>query len=495
MTSKFQIGDLVWAKMKGYSPWPGIISAPGQKKPPNKKCLWVFFFGSENYGWIEMDNIKPYEAHKTELSTSAKSSSFKQALLQIEQYIERKQADPTYELELPERQVNVDTPKNEKTTKRTKDTITKSAKRPRNSSKVEENGASSSQLISEELAELDGSSYRAVSTDLNHFDDEEICDTSNADDASNKTESALPSNKTFGFIGLGGMGKGIVQNLINAGHRVNLWNRSIDKCDEIKANSEANKYGLVEVYSTPCDLIHNSDIIFSCLANPKVANEIILGNCGLLWATKDNKDILKNKGYIEMTTMDPETSADHAEALQAAGCRYLEAQIQGSRKEAEMADLVLLCAGDRSLFNDCHHSCFKAMGKTSIFLGEVGFACKMNLVMNLLGGVTLAALVEAMALADRCGLSFKSVLKILHMTNFANPYLEDKGQRIYLRNFQVADKPLEHMQRDLKYCLDMSDMLRQSLPLAAAANEICKQGRRMGLDGQDCSSLFLRSKQ
>lgn len=51
------------------------------------------------------------------------------------------------------------------------------------------------------------------------------------------------------------------------------------------------------------------------------------------------------------------------------GGRYLEAQVQGSKTQAEDGTLVVLAAGDRSLFDDCQ-SCFEAMGKNSFFLGE-----------------------------------------------------------------------------------------------------------------------------
>jgi len=56
------------------------------------------------------------------------------------------------------------------------------------------------------------------------------------------------------------------------------------------------------------------------------------------------------------------------QAINAKGGRYLEAQVQGSKTQAEEGTLVILAAGDRSLFDDCQ-SCFKAMGKNSFYLG------------------------------------------------------------------------------------------------------------------------------
>lgn len=72
-------------------------------------------------------------------------------------------------------------------------------------------------------------------------------------------------------------------------------------------------------------------------------------------------------------------------------------KIQGSKRQAEEGTLIILAAGERSLFNECQ-TCFEAMGKNSFFLGDVGNASKMYLVLQLISGVTLAALAEGMAL-------------------------------------------------------------------------------------------------
>lgn len=98
-----------------------------------------------------------------------------------------------------------------------------------------------------------------------------------------------------------------------------------------------------------------------------------------------------------MTGLDGDTSQDIADAIVSKGGRYLEAQMQGSRVQAEEGTLIILAAGDRTLFDECQ-SCFKAMGKNSFFLGDVGNASKMYLVLQLFTGVTLAGLAEALSL-------------------------------------------------------------------------------------------------
>merc|ERR1711894_395671 len=79
------------------------------------------------------------------------------------------------------------------------------------------------------------------------------------------------------------------------------------------------------------------------------------------------------KGYVEMTGIDADTSQDIAEAISLKGGRYLEAQVQGSKNQSQDGSLVVLVAGDKSLFDDAQ-SCFQAMGKYTYHLGEVGNA-------------------------------------------------------------------------------------------------------------------------
>uniref|UniRef100_A0A1B6KTN4 Uncharacterized protein n=2 Tax=Graphocephala atropunctata TaxID=36148 RepID=A0A1B6KTN4_9HEMI len=213
---------------------------------------------------------------------------------------------------------------------------------------------------------------------------------------------------------------------------------------------------------------------------------MVFGNCGVL------PEAGPNKGYVEMTGIDAETSQDIAEAITGKGGRYLEAQVQGSKTQAEEGTLVILAAGDRSLFDDCQ-SCFEAMGKNSFYLGEVGNASKMNLVLQLMAGVTMAGLAEGMALADRAGLQQKDVLEVMELTSLACPTILEKGKAIIDASFPTH-LPLQHLQKDLKLSLSLGDQLEQPLPLTASANEVFKHAKRLGYGEHDASAVYIRAR-
>lgn len=91
--------------------------------------------------------------------------------------------------------------------------------------------------------------------------------------------------------------------------------------------------------------------------------QIVFGNCGVLKAD------LTNKGYVEMTGIDNETSLDIADAINGAGGKYLEAQLLGNRNQAEFGTLIVIAAGDHSVFRECH-SCFKVIARHTFHLSK-----------------------------------------------------------------------------------------------------------------------------
>ncbi|XP_049268107.1 LOW QUALITY PROTEIN: putative oxidoreductase GLYR1 homolog [Rhipicephalus sanguineus] len=276
-----------------------------------------------------------------------------------------------------------------------------------------------------------------------------------------RSKHVSPSNLKFGFLGLGNMGQGMVKNLINSGHHITVWNRTPSKCrDFVKAGAYK---GL-----TPADVVAASDITFCCVSNSHAAKEMVFGNCGVLHEIKDNK------GYVEMTSIDPDTSQDISEAIMLRGGRYLEAPVSGSKKPAEDGTLIILAAGDRSLFNDCA-SCFEAIGRHAFYLGEVGNGSKMSLILNMLLGTTLAGLAEAMALCDRAELSQKDLLEILELGDLNSAVISQKGQAIIEGTF-ATNMPLQHLQKDLCLAIGIGDQLEQPLPVTAAANEVRVDG-------------------
>ncbi|EAT38913.1 AAEL009245-PA, partial [Aedes aegypti] len=215
----------------------------------------------------------------------------------------------------------------------------------------------------------------------------------------------------------------------------------------------------------------------------QVAKELVFGNCGVMSAN------LVGKGYVEMTGVDPETSHDIAEQIIAKG-GHSEAQIQRSKNQAEEG--ILLAAGERLLFEECQ-TCFEAISRNSFYMGDVGNATKMNLVLQMISGVMLAGIAERLALADREGLQQKDVLEVLELTSMSSELVMQKGNAIIKGEFPPQQE-LKHMQKDLKLELNMTEGLEHPLPITAASNEVYKHAKRLSYGSHDSSAVNVRAR-
>jgi 3-hydroxyisobutyrate dehydrogenase len=515
--------------MKGFSAWPGKIDIPedGMKRPTIKKVMHcVFFFGTHDFGWIPEHDLKPYQEFKDKMMSNKKSVL--KAIDEIEGYIaggckataasivaaSASAGKSSLTKKTKKDSANVSTTDGDGDDDSEFDALfseKKAAATPASSKKKRNISADSD--ASNKKAKKGRMAKKARAEDENDTvsdDFEPVNHVNHRKSASSAVSSFLdrpylnrpppasptlidmsstskiladkdiqPSKLNFGFLGLGIMGSGIVKNLLSSGHSVTIWNRTAEKCkDFVKAGA---KEAL-----TPGDVIAESDITFSCVADPQAAKDMVFGNCGVL------SEVSTTKGYVEMTGIDADTSQDIAEAISLKGGRYLEAQVQGSKEQSSEGSLVILVAGDKSLFDDCQ-SCFQAMGKNSFYLGEVGNASKMNLVLQLMSGVALAGLAEGMALADRAGLQQKDILEVLGLTGLACPMMVEKGKAIIEGGFPTCH-PLQHMQKDLKLSLNMGDQLDQPLPLTASANEVFKHAKRLGYGDHDTSAVYIRAR-
>ncbi|PPD81198.1 hypothetical protein GOBAR_DD21882 [Gossypium barbadense] len=270
-----------------------------------------------------------------------------------------------------------------------------------------------------------------------------------------------------GFLGLGIMGKAMSMNLLMNGFKVTVWNRTLSKCNELVAHGAS-------IGKTPAEVINKCTITIAMLSDPAAALSVVLDKDGVL------EQICGGKGYIDMSTVDPETSFKINEAITSKGGRFLEAPVSGSKQPAETGQLALYEAAIPA---------FDILGKKSFFLGQVGNGAKMKLVVNMIMGSMMNAFSEGLTLADRSGLNPHDLLDVLDLGAIANPMFKGKGPAMLQNNYSPAF-PLKHQQKDMRLALALGDENSVPMPVAAASNEAFKKARSMGLGDMDFSAVF-----
>ncbi|XP_069590854.1 cytokine-like nuclear factor N-PAC isoform X1 [Ranitomeya imitator] len=548
-TVSLRQGDLVWGKLGRYPPWPGKIVNPPKdlKKPRGKKCLFVKFFGTEDHAWIKVEQLKPYNPHKEEMIKANKGKRFQQAVDAVEEFIKKVKArqeqnasdDKGKQSGGKKAEGKGKKPAGEKKKKKSSDSGSskpskrsheqsprkrgrppkedKDSRSPQPSSlkklamktvsrfswpppTSEEDTAGDSWLLhrhrtlgTEMVLKKPSVTYQAISKRLKVSEEDTGSTSIQAADSTALNGNITPTDKKIGFLGLGLMGSGIVSNLLKMGHTVTVWNRTAEKNtpggihSEVWDQDEDTKCDLfiqegAHLGRTPAEVVSTCDITFACVADPTAAKDLVLGPSGVL------QGIRPGKCYVDMSTVDPETVAELAQVIVSRGGRFLEAPVAGNQQLSNDGMLMILAAGDHSVFEDCT-SCFQAMGRTSFFLGEVGNAARMMLIINMVQGSFMATIAEGMTLAQVTGQSQQTLLDILIQSQLSSIFLDQKCQNILQGNFK-PDFYLKYIQKDLRLAIAMGDSVNHPTPMAAAANEVYKRAKALDQSDNDMSAVY-----
>jgi 3-hydroxyisobutyrate dehydrogenase-like beta-hydroxyacid dehydrogenase len=271
------------------------------------------------------------------------------------------------------------------------------------------------------------------------------------------------------FLGMGIMGRAMAGNLLAAGHELIIWNRTVTRCKDLEEKGAA-------IADTPAAAVAAADMTIAMLADPDAALDVALGENGVL------ESIVAGKSYVDMSTVDPQTAELIGVEIEAAGGRFLEAPVSGSKKPAEDGSLVILAAGDQTLYEEVTEL-FDILGKRHLYLGDVGQGAAMKILVNMTMGGMMTLLCEALALGKRCDLKTEQILEVFAAGAIANPLFALKGPLIAADEHSV-NFPLKHMQKDLRLAVALGDNKRQPLPAVSTANEQFKRAL-----AEDCGEL------
>jgi 3-hydroxyisobutyrate dehydrogenase-like beta-hydroxyacid dehydrogenase len=262
------------------------------------------------------------------------------------------------------------------------------------------------------------------------------------------------SKTKIGFAGLGHLGGAIAHRLNEQGWQVTAWNRTPEK---------AMALGL-RLATSPVELVAQSDVVLSCLANDEAAKAVYLGPQGICSKPKPGLVVL------EMSTLSPETSLElHAKA-QSLNIQMLDLPVLGSTPAVKAGAITLVAGGDKTLFDSCV-PIYESLAKQWFLMGPAGSGARMKLVVNLMLGVGMEALAEALALGKGLGLDFETLLSVLSKTAVIAPAFLGKFEKIQKGDYS-PQFPLRLMDKDLGLVLKAAQAKNLSLPAAQAARQM-----------------------
>jgi 3-hydroxyisobutyrate dehydrogenase-like beta-hydroxyacid dehydrogenase len=261
----------------------------------------------------------------------------------------------------------------------------------------------------------------------------------------------------IGFIGLGLMGSRLTERLHSSGWNVQAWNRSPEPA---KAMSEKG----ISIAESLVKLVADSDVVISCLANDAAVHSVYCDRAGVFFAAKPGTILL------EMSTISPQLSHDlHQEAV-GEGLRLLDLAISGSTPAVEAGKITLLAGGELDTFEQCI-PIYKSIARQWFLLGDGSSGVQMKLVVNLLLGVEMQAIAEAVSLGEHLQLNRDVLLDVLSKTAVIAPAFVGKFQKIKNNDYS-PEFPLRLMSKDMDLVMETAAATGANLPAARVAQSV-----------------------
>jgi 2-hydroxy-3-oxopropionate reductase len=279
---------------------------------------------------------------------------------------------------------------------------------------------------------------------------------------------------TVGFIGLGIMGKPMARNLLRAGYPLVVLNRSRAPMDELVGEG-------AQPGASPQDVASRSDVIITMLPDSPDVESVALGTDGIIAGIRDGAL------WIDMSTIAPATTKHVAGELAAKGVTSLDAPVSGGEKGAIDAALSIMVGGSDDAFARAQ-PIFAALGKNIVHVGELGAGQVTKACNQIVVGVTIEAVAEALALAELSGVDPNKVRAAL-LGGFAqSKILEVHGQRMIDRAFNPGFKARLH-RKDMNIAADAGDERGMDLVAAKLVSERFDELIARGGGDRDHSAL------
>ncbi len=279
----------------------------------------------------------------------------------------------------------------------------------------------------------------------------------------------------IGIIGTGLLGRAVAVRLLNTGHEVIVYNRTIKKAESLR------EFG-AEVASSPKDVAKACDLVITIVKNDKAVEEVAFGKDGIVEGRHDGLVV------AEMSTINPISSRKIAQKFLENGIIMIDTPVMGGPNLVEKGEVVLMIGGDKKVYEK-YKIVFDFIGNKHFHLGDSGSGHSMKLVMNIQIAILALGLSEGITLARAVSLNPETFLEILNSTYFKTGMSVNKGPKMIKGNFEPTFS-LKMMKKDLDTINETAKQLGISLPVSSLANRIYQDAESSGFADIDYTGIL-----
>ena len=275
------------------------------------------------------------------------------------------------------------------------------------------------------------------------------------------------------FIGTGFMGYPMAKNLINKKLNLKVFSRTLEKAKPL------GKLGAI-IANSLGETVKEADIVITMLTDDE-AVEKVLGNQEFLNNLKNLSTV------IDMSSIKPKIAIQYGQLLKDRNIYFLDAPVSGGTIGAEEGSLAIMVGGDQNVFDGAFDT-LKIMGNPTL-VGPIGSGQVSKLANQIIVGVTIGAVAEAITLCEKAGVDANKFIKALSGGFADGKILQNHGKRMIDKDFSPKGKVSTHL-KDMNNILECAGDFKTKLPISNLIHEMFKSLVDQGNDNDDHSALY-----
>ena len=269
------------------------------------------------------------------------------------------------------------------------------------------------------------------------------------------------------------MGLPMSMNIVKAGYDLTVFNRSKNKAEPLK------EFG-AKISNTLKDAVDGSDIVITMLTDDTAVDEV-MNNADFTKSLKSDAIV------IDMSSVKPTTATKHGNNLKLKNINYLDAPVSGGTIGAEEASLAIMVGGEQNIFEDAF-DILKKMGNPTL-VGPIGSGQVSKLANQIIVGLTIGAVAEAVTLCEKAGADPNKMIKALSGGWADSKVLQTHGKRMINKDFTPKGRTSVHL-KDMNNILECANNYNTHLPISNLVKEMYKSLVKNGHGETDHSSLY-----
>ncbi len=280
----------------------------------------------------------------------------------------------------------------------------------------------------------------------------------------------------IGYIGVGLMGRPMIERLLDNGYAVTVWNRSREKLARLVER------GAIAA-DTPADLASKVDFVFMCLTDASAVEAVVFGPKGVAEASGPTV-------MVDFGTLHPDNSRDFAVRLRAAnGMGWVDAPVSGGVPGAAAGTLAIMAGGDESDI-DAVRPVIAQLSARFTRMGGAGAGQSTKLCNQIISGCTMAIVAEAVNFAEKSGVDATVLTEALKGGFADSTPFQLFAPRMAAREFENPLGTTDTMLKDLKSVAEVAHHSGAKLPMTSRALEIMQEAQAHGDGDRDISTII-----